>query len=277
MYQGWRGDLRFTLPFTADPGEGGYLFPFYLFLGRLARWLGLPLIWVFHLARLFGAICLFIALWRFLSATITGERWRLWAFTLACLGLGMGWLVFATGVLTSDFWVAEAYPFLSTYTTPHFPLSLALLLYLLTLPSSVLQSTPPRWTALWKPGAAAFFLSLLSPFGIVIALLVLGGLLLWDVIAQVAPGRGQGKARQPLPQLVRSSAGIQTLIYRLAWISICGLPMLLYDLWIVRVDPQLAAWNAQNLTLTPPVWDVLLALSPVLFLALPGAWWAIKN
>jgi hypothetical protein len=277
MYQGWRGDLRFTLPFTSDPGEGGYLFLFYLFLGHLARWTGLSLIWVFHLARLFGAGCMFVALWRFLCATITSERWRLWAFTLACLGLGMGWLVFATGVLTSDFWVAEAYPFLSAYTNPHFPLSLALLLYLLTLPSSIFHSTPPRWITLWKLGVAAFFLSLLSPFGIVIASLVLGGLLLWEMLAQVYRGRGQSQDGGSLLQLIRSSATVQTLIYRLAWILVCGLPMLLYDLWIVRVDPQLAVWNAQNLTLTPPVWDVLLALSPVLLLALPGAWWAIKD
>lgn len=272
MYQGRRGDVRFSLPFTSDPGEGGYLFLFYLFLGHLARWTGLPLIWVFHLARLFGAVCMFFALWRFLSATVTSERWRLWAFTLASLGLGMGWLVFATGVLTSDFWVAEAYPFLSAYTTPHFPLSLALLLYLLTLPAAISQGATPRWLDAWKLGVAAFLLSLVSPFGIVIALLVLGGLLLWEIAAQAALSRGQGNERLALARLVWNSAISQRLIYSLAWILICGMPMLVYDLWIARLDPQLAAWNAQNLTLTPPVWDVLLALSPVLLLALPGAW-----
>jgi hypothetical protein len=277
IYQGWRGDLRFTLPFTSDPGNGGYLNLYYLFLGHLARFTGISLIWVFHLARLLGAVCMFVALQRFLCTTITSERWHLWAFTLSCLGLGMGWLVFATGVLTSDFWVAEAYPFLSAYTNPHFPLSLALLLYLLTLPAAIYQGAPHRWRDSWKLGSAAFLLSLLSPFGIVIAQLVLGGLLLWEMIAEVYAGRGQGKDRAALLQLVRSSTTIQTLIYSLVWISICGMPMLFYDLWIVRVDPQLAAWNAQNLTLTPPVWDVLLALLPVLLLALPGAWWAIKD
>jgi hypothetical protein len=62
------------------------------------------------------------------------------------------------------------------------------------------------------------------------------------------------------------------LIQRLAWVLIFGMPWLLYDLWVASADPQLAAWNAQNLTLTPPAWDVLLALSPALLLALPGAW-----
>ena len=52
MYEGWNGSWRFTLPYTAEPGQGGYIFLFYLFLGHLARWLGLPLLIVYHAARL---------------------------------------------------------------------------------------------------------------------------------------------------------------------------------------------------------------------------------
>jgi hypothetical protein len=277
MYQGWRGDLRFTLPFSADPGGGGYLFLFYLFLGHLARWTGLSLPLVFHLARLLGVWVMCLALWRFLSVTMASERWRLWTFTLASLGLGMGWLVFAFGVLTADFWVAEAYPFLSAYANPHFPLGLALLLYLFTLPSEASQASVPFRSAGWKVGAAAFLLSLLSPFGVVAALIVLGGLLLWEIIARLVAGRSRSGLRPSLPDLIRDSAMIQTLIQRLAWVFILGVPWLLYDLWIARIDPQLAAWNAQNLTLTPPAWDVLLALSPALLLALPGAWRVIEQ
>lgn len=277
MYQGWRGDLRFTLPFSAEPGEGGYLFLLYPFLGHLARWTHLPLILIFHLTRLLGALVMLISLGRFLTATITSQRWRLWSFTLASLGLGMGWLVFASGVLTSDFWVAEAYPFLSAYANPHFPLALALLLYLLTLPVDLNQDSPGRWLAGWKAGAAALFLSLLSPFGVVLALLVLGGVLVWEIIAQLVAERSKSGSFPAFSGLFRRSALTQILIQRLAWILICGIPLLLYDLWIARVDPQLAVWDAQNLTLTPPAWDVLLALSPALLLALPGAWRVIKD
>ena len=41
MYEGLMGQWRFTLPYTAEPGQGAYLFLFYLFLGHLARWTGL--------------------------------------------------------------------------------------------------------------------------------------------------------------------------------------------------------------------------------------------
>jgi len=38
------------------------------------------------------------------------------------------------------------------------------------------------------------------------------------------------------------------------------------------VHPKLSVWNAQNLTLTPPAWDLFIALSPALILAALGAW-----
>lgn len=276
MYQGWRGDLRFTLAFSADPGQGGYLFLFYLFLGHLARWTGLSLILTFHLARLLGAGLMLLALWRFLTVTLAGERWRLWAFTFASLGLGLGWLVFAFGALTSDFWVAEAYPFLSAYANPHFALGLALLLWLLTLPGLYCPKPLPHWLSGWKAGGAAFLLSALSPFGVVVALAVLAGLLLWELIAHLVSSRRQSGLRLSMARSALALPVCHQLIHRLIWVSLCGLPLLLYDFWIARIDPQLAAWDAQNLTLTPPAWDVLLALSPALLLALPGAWRVLR-
>jgi hypothetical protein len=43
--------------------------------------------------------------------------------------------------------------------------------------------------------------------------------------------------------------------------------MMVYDFWIARIHPALASWNAQNITPTPPLWDVVLSLSPALFFA----------
>jgi hypothetical protein len=276
MYQGWRGDMHFTLPYSADPGQGGYLFLFYLFLGHIARWTGLSLILLFHLARLSGAALMMVALWRFFVVSITVERWRLWAFAFASLGLGLGWLVFAFGVLSSDFWVAEAYPFLSAFTNPHFPLGLAMTLWLLTLPTLYEDKQAVNWSDDWLAGAAALFLAVLSPFGIVITLCVLAGLLIWELIAQVASVRSQSGSGLSFHAAL-TTAVCRRLTSRLVWISIFGTPVVLYDLWVTRADPQLAAWNAQNLTLTPPAWDVLLALSPALLLALPGVWQVVRR
>ena len=65
MYQGWEGSWRFFLPYTSEPGEGAYLFLFYLGLGHLARILNTPLLVVYHFARLMGCIVLLMTLWWF--------------------------------------------------------------------------------------------------------------------------------------------------------------------------------------------------------------------
>jgi hypothetical protein len=55
-----------------------------------------------------------------------------------------------------------------------------------------------------------------------------------------------------------------------AALGLLGGPFLLYQFWAAQTDPVLSGWNAQNITLTPPVWDVALSLSPALLLAFPG-------
>ena len=251
MVQGWQGSWRFTLPYTADPGEGAYLFVFYLGLGHLARIFNLSNILVFHLARLLGAILLLWTLWRYFGALFSTSRPRKFAFALAALGSGMGWLLVVSGLLPSDFWVAEAYPFLSAYANPHFPISLSLLLWLLMPP---LDRVLRGWQ-LALIGLGALALSLLSPFGIVIVTLVLG----CDFLRRAIQKNGSWN-----------------IFWRILCIVLMGLPLMLYDLWVVAADPILAGWNAQNQTPSPPLWDLLISLSPALLLAIVGAWGVIR-
>jgi len=246
MYQGWSGSWRFQLPFTADPGEGAYLFLFYLTLGQISRLLNLPLLLVFHLARILSAWVLLRSLWLFFSAILETPRARNLAFALAALGSGMGWLLIPLGAFTADFWVAEAYPFLSMYANPHFPLGLALVLGLVTPP----LDRQPDWKTALRWAVAAFVLSVINPFGVVISLMILGGTLLWKLVRNV---------------------WVKSLLQRLAVIAAGGLPVLFYDFWIANTGPAFSNWNAQNMTPSPPLGDVLVALSPALILAIFGA------
>jgi hypothetical protein len=148
---------------------------------------------------------------------------------------------------------------------------LALLLWLLTLPGFYEEKHLQGRLSGWEVGGAALLLSILSPFGVAIVLAVLAGLLIWELAAQMASTSRQPGAAHSFRVAIAAPV-CRRLICRLTWISFFGIPVVLYDLWVTRVDPQLAAWNAQNMTLTPPAWDVLLALSPALLLALPGAW-----
>ncbi len=316
MYQGWRGDWKFSLPYSADPGQGAYLNTFYLFLGHLARWLGAPLLLIFHLARLLGAAFLVWMIERFYAACISNVTYRRFGYALASLGLGLGWLVFLFGIVTSDFWVAEAYPFLSSYVNPHFAWSLALMLWLL-LPAFQMSkdgneniSEPAssgqeqRREPATKPGTRAIknfgwakiplvilgsaWLGSMSPFSVVLVVSVLVGLVVWEwgdtiyrekwryprlsvLIRYLITGADRGEIVIPKQSWVRVH------ISQMVWIILGGAPVILYAVAAVRLDSQLAAWNAQNLTPTPPAWDLALAFSPAWVLAVAGIWQVIHS
>jgi hypothetical protein len=181
------------------------------------------------------------------------------------------------GVVTSDFWVAEAYPFLSSYINPHFCLSLALLLWLL-LPF-VRPSAPdqPVQQFNWKRSLfvllAAAFLASMSPFAVVLVLAVQGIYIAWEWLE-----RRRQKNTAPT-ELANDREPTTFFALAIDWslIVLGGIPVMLYAVAAVGADPALSAWNAQNLTPSPPVWDLLLAFSPALVLALPGAWFVFHN
>jgi hypothetical protein len=241
MYQGWSGDWQFTLPYTAIKGEGSYLFLFYLFLGHLSRLFNLPLILVYHAARVVGAAYMLIALAAFAKFFFQNQPGLgRCAFLLAALGSGVGWLALPLGEFTSDFWVAEAYPFLSAYATPHFAIGLALLLTILFV--SQLKGSLKSSLILF---GASILLAIIQPFGVVVVVVVIAGKLLMDGLADRS-----WKWQVLLPVLVGG-----------------GMP-LLYQFWVIQTDPLLSAWNSQNLTPAPPLWDLVLSLSPAFLLAI---------
>jgi len=256
MYEGWRGEWRFTLPYTAEDSRGGYLFFLYLALGHLARVMGGSRILLFHLARIAASLVMLASLHRFLGSTIDDKRVILTAFSIAVLGSGMGWIALMFGLFTSDFWVAEAYPFLSAYANPHFPLGLALLLYVFTFNQDKKQENRKVW---WKILLAAFLMGLVMPFGVVLALLVLLAVAAWELYPRFDKFKNS------------------TNLWRAFWVLLGGVPVLFYDLWVIHQDRLLSVWNAQNKTPSPSLVDLLISLSPVLFLAVLAVPWVIRS
>jgi hypothetical protein len=242
MYQGWEGDWRFRLPFTSQPGEGAYLFMFYIVLGHLARITRLPILTVFHLTRILSTVLLLWSLSLFYKAILPKPSAQRFAFAASALGSGMGWMLIFNDSFTSDFWVAEAYPFLSAFTNPHFPLGLSLVLWLLKPPYDMITD----WKKIILSAITAFSLAVISPFGIGISLLILTLMGLVYILHR----------KKLIPILIRLSI-----------IGMVGLPILIYYLWVANTDPMLSIWNAQNLTPSPPLWDIVLSLSPALILA----------
>ncbi len=237
MYEGWSGTWQFRLPYTAEPGAGSYLFLFYIFLGHVARWLGLSLLTVFHFTRGIASVALVWMLASFWKAVIPTAAARTTAFLLSAFGGGLGWLAFPIlSRMTPDFWIAEGYPFLAAYANPHFPLAIAVVMFIFT--EAVEGRIKKRW---WGTAIASLALGIIMPFGVVICVLVLGAWALWNRLA--------GEPLDWLSTFVVGAGGALPLVYELA---------------ATYTNPALAAWNAQNITPAPPLLDFLLGFLPAI-------------
>ena len=165
MRQGWQGSWLFTLPFTTDPGSGSFLFSYYLLLGHFARWLHLPLLVVFHGARVAAGAFMLITLWHFAGTISADPRTQRLAWWVMAVGSGLGWVAVLAGGFTADLWVAEFVPFLSLFSSAHFPLALALVLWIaMHLALSPQAMTLRRGIGLWLLATA---LAILQPFALI--------------------------------------------------------------------------------------------------------------
>jgi hypothetical protein len=241
MRQGYDGQWGFVLPYTADHGDGAYIFLFYLFLGHMARWLSVSLPGMFHAARAIAGLWLLWQLWLFAHVSFGGDNQAVpRAVLLAGFGSGLGWLLFGGGELMPDFLVPEIYPFLSSYANPHFPLAMGLLLWVFrqVIPGGSIQ----RSGYLLLAGVS---MAVLLPFawGVGMAVLVVYALWVWWVERKFF--------WQPM-----------------VWLGMGGAPVVLYQVVVTAVRPILNLWNLQNLTPSPPIWEVGIALLPALLLAI---------
>jgi hypothetical protein len=245
MRQGLRGEWRFHLPFTPEPHDGAFIFTYYLALGHLARLLSLPLLLVYHLARAVNGWLLLLAVYWFFARLERDLQTRRAAFLLAALSSGLGWLAASLGLFTSDLWVPEAITFYAILANPHFPLALALMLVVIGL---TIQPASRARRNLAAAMGASLLLAVVQPFAVFGLFAVLGGYLL----AQIASER-----RIPWQ-----------LVGRILASGLTAAPVIAYDAWAYATNPALAAWSAQNLTPSPPVWDYALSYGPLLALAL---------
>lgn len=251
MQIGLRGEWVFHLPYTAQEGQGAFIFLFYIFLGHIAQIFHLQPILVFHIARFVAVVIFLLGLEKYLRA-IKVEWLRVVYPSLLFVilfGSGLGWVAGLLGLFTMDFWVAEAYPFLSMIAYPHFPLGIGILLFFLARMQSATDQVR------WYDPLSGVLLSIVLPFGVVVGVTVIGFYTVFQLIQKRSI-----KWRLPLSFLF--PAGI----------------VLVYQYVAIISDPLLSQWNAQNQTPTPSLWIVLLSFAPLILFALIGlVYWAFKN
>lgn len=238
MQQGFHGNWFFQLPYTFEFNGKALLFLFYILLGHISRIFSLNLIFVFHLFRVIFAICLFFTLEKFVTLFFNQKDffWKITFLTLL-FGGGLGWLFFFTGNLPADFWVAESFPFLSSFTNPHFSLTLTLMLWGYIFAASRKTNTNQR-ILIFPIG---FLLSIISPF----SALITGFIFLFYF-------------------LINKAIDFRSRLVNLSLYFLGSAPMSIYQYIIVKDDPILSLWNDQNITQAPSIGNFIFSFSPFL-------------
>jgi hypothetical protein len=254
MRQGWDGSWLFQLPYASEPGGGAFIFVYHLLLGHLARRMNLPLLSVYHAARLIASLGMFLLAFAFFKKVLPDQRSRWIAFALTLFGSGLGWIGLFFDLTPSDLTIPESIPFLTAYTNAHFPLAASAVL------GTVLSVLHEGRTLHRAFGAflGAVVLALVLPFSALGLGVVFAVWSTWEVVRafRQAPGPEKGIAKSRVAPLLGFVLGVA--------------PWGIYDLWVQFRHPVLRAWAAQNVTPSPPPVHYLLGFGLVLAFAVVG-------
>lgn len=269
MQQGAAGEWLFRLPFTPEIQQGAFLFTYYLFLGHLSSLFGIPLIFMFHIARCLAGMLLLLTVYRFVAEFLVELEQRRVAFLIVALSSGLGWVLAIFGTVGVDLWVPESNTFYSIFVNPHFPLAEALMLLIFMAAAAPLDGKEAAVPCSSSRAlardigrcllcvVASLALVCVQPFAVLAVYPVLGFFLLW-----------------------RSSTGSRWLTP--AWIrtfcaGVASFPLVVYYASVSRNDPIFAAWSVQNITPTPALWAVLAGYGFLILLAGLGGVWCFRR
>jgi hypothetical protein len=237
MQQGVGGEWSFHLPYSSQENENIYIFTLYIFMGHISRIFGLSVPLVYHFFRIVFSVLLFFSLQSLLKLFFEHENiFYKGAFISLLFGGGMGWIYFLSGDLPVDFWIAEAFIFLSAFSAPHFVLTFLILSILLII---MIKKEGGFDKIIW-----VFLLSIvlvsISPFSAIIIGFLMGIHILMN-------------------KKVVSNNFLPFIVFTVPAIGIAA-----YQFLFIRNDPVLSIWNAQNITLTPSIINIIFGFSPLL-------------
>lgn len=254
MLQGLNGQWLYTIPFTPEAHRPAFIGGFYLALGQLARFLGLTLVQIWHLARVITGFFLFLVTFGFIARFLQQPRWRWTAFLLAAVGSGLGWLLLIfdqsqwLGGFLVDFRMPESHLFFIALTYPHVAAGTGLLLLIFWLYLRGLDSPHRAWPYALTAGLANLLLAIVYPFLIYLVAATIGFHWLYLAI----------RARRFFWQ----QAALLVLIFAIP------LPLYLYYAYTYQVNDVYRAWAEQAGTLSPPWPHYLIAYGLLLAPAL---------
>ncbi|HVO42266.1 MAG TPA: hypothetical protein VMT34_06575 [Aggregatilineales bacterium] len=271
MREGAVDGWLFHIAYTSEPHDGAFLFTPYLAGGKLAALFTSPrsptfvdtLLIVFHGARILFGIALILVMYRFIAVFIPRRSLRLLALVLACLGGGLGWLIFPLagdqflGSPPIDILLPEGYSFYILQGLPHLELARAALFggLLITFHATTIER---RW-GVWMVAAGLSWLvmGLCVPFYIGVVYAILG---VWGAAVLIR------HRRFPLRLFTRCVVG-----------AMVPAPLLLYSLYVILTNPVIRQWQAQNVLPSPNPIHFVLGYGIYVLLAIPVFRWAWRR
>jgi uncharacterized membrane protein YjjB (DUF3815 family) len=256
MLGGSAGDWLFYTPYTAYPQQGVIAFLPYILLGKLA----FPparhdqLIALFQIFRIAGVFASVLATYRFAAVFLIDVKARRAATILIAMGGGLGWLsVVGLGSLWQnriplEFYSPETFGFLGIYGLPHLAFGRAFLLFGFTnyLRLDGTESLKEKLLT----GLAWIGLGLMQPLTVVIG---------WAIILT-----HQGLLWGLNSWRVRRFKQLPEITWTLAIPFLAPSLLIAYTAASFALNPFLRGWTAQNLIISPPFTDYLLAFGVVL-------------
>lgn len=262
--QGIRGAWLLQFMHTPELHTGAAMQVFYLFLGHMARLIGVSSLVIFHLARVVTTLFMFIALYQFGATVWTRQRPRRLFLGLVTVGSGLGWLALILGANASDIpdvTVPEAYPLYSAYANPHFPLAIGCLALIAAVFIRVFRIDFAEEPAVNNGGLEVALLTLVTAVVLPQCLIPFG----------VSLG---------LYFFVRAWQTRRFPVLELRWIAMMGLPSTLVAAFYVVVllsNDQVNLLSGQIEALTTSPLLLLLAFGLILVLAVPGLIRALRH
>lgn len=273
MLSGAAGDWLFRTPYTAYPQNGAFAFFPYLLLGKLS----FPpaqheqLVFLFQVFRWVGGILLAFATYDFAALFIKAQQNRRWATAVILLGGGLGWLsplglaALWQGRIPLEFYSPETFGFLSLMGLPHLEVARACLLW--GIRGYLMNRSEFTYRRAALAGATWLVMGLFQPLTVLIGWIVIGiHVVVVGTIDGIKSYRQQRKIRILDIPMVKTAV-VMVLI---------SAPIGIYSFLSFNLDPFLRSWTAQNLILSPPVGDYILAFIGILPLTVYGLYLVFK-
>ncbi len=166
MEQGLNGRWLMYYLHTPEIHGGVFIEPLYTLLGHLARMTRFSPIVMFHIARVGVSVFMYLSLYQLASHIWTRIRTRRIFFAFVATASGIGWILvpFTQSLAYLDLQSPYSYPFFSSLTNVHLPLSIALVALLASVMILILRPSHTESPNLKNGGGMLFLGCLLLVF-----------------------------------------------------------------------------------------------------------------